>query len=68
MFTLTLIYLEYESSVSLCEFEMMIVIKWYFCLHFSSLHDYIHKTNETEFINELWYIIFFYEYWYFQLA
>jgi len=28
MFTLTLVVLEYESSVSIWEFEMMIVLKW----------------------------------------
>jgi len=28
MFTLTLVELEYETSVSIWEFEMMIVIKW----------------------------------------
>jgi len=39
MFTLTLVELEYETSVSIWEFEMMIVLKWYFCLSFSSLHD-----------------------------
>ena len=44
MFTLTLVDLEYETSVSLWEFEMMTVLKWYFCPHFISLYDYIHKT------------------------
>jgi len=39
MFTTTLVDLEYENSVSIWEFEMMIVLKWQFCLHFSSLHD-----------------------------
>jgi len=39
MFTLILVDLEYETSVSIWEFEMMIVLKWLFCLHFSSLHD-----------------------------
>jgi len=39
MFTLTLVELEYENIDSLWEFETMIVLKWYFCLHFSSLHD-----------------------------
>jgi len=39
MFTLTLVDLEYETSVSIWEFEMMIVLKRYFCFHFSSLHD-----------------------------
>jgi len=38
MFTLTLVDLEYDTSFSNWEFEM-IVIKWYFCLHFSWLHD-----------------------------
>jgi len=38
MFTLILVTLEYETSVSIWEFEMMIALKWYFCLHFSSLH------------------------------
>jgi len=28
MFTFTLVDLEYESSVSIWEFEMMIVLKW----------------------------------------
>jgi len=28
MFTLTLLELEYETSVSTCEFEMMIERKW----------------------------------------
>jgi len=28
MFTLTLVELEYETSVSIWEFEMMIVLKW----------------------------------------
>jgi len=45
MFTLTLVELEYETSDSIWEFEMMIVLKGYFCLHFNSLHDYIHKTQ-----------------------
>jgi len=39
MFTLTLVELEYETSVSIWELEMMIVLKWLFCLHFISLHD-----------------------------
>ena len=45
MFTLTLVDLEYETSVSIWEFEMMIVLKRYFCLHLISLHDLIHKTQ-----------------------
>jgi len=39
MFTLTLFAIEYETSVSIWEFEMMIVLKWKFCLYFSLLHD-----------------------------
>jgi len=35
MFTLTLVNLEYETSVFVWEFEMMIELKWLFCLHFS---------------------------------
>jgi len=38
MFTLTLVDLEYETSVSIWEFEIMIVQKWLFCLHFSSVN------------------------------
>jgi len=36
LFTLTLVELEYETSVSIWEYEMMIVVKWYLCLHFGS--------------------------------
>jgi len=39
MFTITLVVLEYDTSVSIWEFEMLIILKWYFCLHFRSLHD-----------------------------
>jgi len=39
MFTLTFVDLEYESSVSIWEFEMTIVIKWQYCLQFTSLND-----------------------------
>jgi len=39
MFTMTLVDFEYETSVSIWEFEMNIVIKLLFCIHFSSLHD-----------------------------
>jgi len=39
MFTLVLVDLEYETCVSIWEFEMMIVLKWQFCRHFTSLHD-----------------------------
>jgi len=37
MFTLTYVDVEYETSNSIWEFEIMFVLKWYFCLHFSSL-------------------------------
>jgi len=36
---MTFFELIYESSVSIWEFEMMIVLKWYICLHFSWLND-----------------------------
>jgi len=39
MFTLKLVDFEYETSVSIWEFEMIIVINSYFCLHFSLIHD-----------------------------
>jgi len=39
MSTFILVDLENETSVSIWEFEMMIVLKLYFWLHFSSLHD-----------------------------
>jgi len=39
MFTLTYDDLEFESSISIWEFEMLNVLKEYFCLHFFSLHD-----------------------------
>jgi len=39
MFTLTNIYHEYETSNSIWDFEMLIVLKYLFCLHFSSLHE-----------------------------
>jgi len=39
MFTLTFVDLEYETSVSIWEFEMVIVLKWLFCLYFTSQHD-----------------------------
>jgi len=38
MFTLTLVDLQYETSVSIWEFEMMIVLKWKLWLHFISPH------------------------------
>ena len=65
MFTFTLVDLEYETSVSIWEFEMMIVLTWLFCLHFSSLHDYIHKTQmklgllmNSDTLNCLWILAF----------
>ena len=45
MFALTVVDLEYDTSVSIWEFEMMIVLIWQFCLHFTSIHDKIHKTQ-----------------------
>jgi len=36
---LTLVDIEYQTSVSIWEFEMIIVLKWKFCFHYSSLHD-----------------------------
>jgi len=39
MFTLTLVELKYETIVSVWEFEVMIVLKWQFRIHFNSLHD-----------------------------
>jgi len=39
MFTLTLVDREHEISVSIWEFEMMMVINWLFCIHFYLLHD-----------------------------
>jgi len=39
MFTLILVDLEYETSNSILDFEMMIVLKQYVCHHFSSLHE-----------------------------
>jgi len=55
---LTLVDLEYETSFSVWEFEMLIVLKWHFCFHFCSLHEYINRKNETEIINETWDINF----------
>ena len=45
MFILTLVDLKYETSVFIWEFEMMMVLKLYFCLLFSWLHDEIHITQ-----------------------
>ena len=45
MFKLSLVDLEYETSVSIWKFEMLIEMKWLFCLHFSMLHDEIYKTQ-----------------------
>ena len=45
MFTSTLVDLEYETSVSIWEFEMMTVLKWQFCSHFIFLHYSIHITQ-----------------------
>jgi len=35
---------EYETSISIWKFEMIIVLKRYFCLHFSSLYDEDNRT------------------------
>ena len=53
MFTLTLVDLEYETSVSIWEFEISIVLKsvlpsFQFATRLNSKN-----TNENEFINEL---------------
>ena len=56
MFTLTYVDLENETSISIWEFEKMNVLKQYFCLLFSSLHNYIHRTEMKYFINVLWHI------------
>ena len=53
MFTLTLVDLEYETSISIWEFEMMIVLKKIVLPSLkpaSRLHS--QNRNETEFINE----------------
>ena len=39
MFTLTFVDLKKETSISIWEFEKMNVLKYYFCLLFSSLRD-----------------------------
>ena len=45
IFTLTFVDLEYETSISISEFQLIIVLKLYFCLHYSSLHNKIHRTH-----------------------
>jgi len=52
MFTLTLVYLEYETSVSIWEFEIMIEIS---IMPFgnANIHEHI---NVSEFINKLSFI------------
>jgi len=49
MFTLTLVDLEYETKVSIWEFEMLIVLKWYICLHFTNytIKFTKHKRNSV---------------------
>jgi len=54
MFTLTLVDFEYETSVSIWEFEMMIVLKFQFATRLN-----YRNTNETEIINELSHINLF---------
>ena len=54
MFTLTLVELEYETSVSLWEFELIFRTKMIVLPSFqiaTRLHS--QNTNETAFINEL---------------
>jgi len=38
MFTLTFVNIENQTSISIWEFKKMNVLKYYFCLLFSSLH------------------------------
>ena len=53
MFTLTYVGLEYESSICIWEFEMMIVVLP--TLHLPTRLN-SQNTKETVFINELWHI------------
>ena len=52
MFTLTLVELEYETSVSIWEFEMMIVQNYIFAFISARKRLSSQNTIETEFINE----------------
>ena len=53
MFTLTLVELEYETSVSTWEFEMMIVLEMIVLPSFQlATRLNSQNTKETEFINE----------------
>ena len=54
MFTLTLVALEYETSVSIWEFEMMILQNDSFAFISVRYTIKFAKHNETEFINEHW--------------
>jgi len=38
MFTLKYDDLDYDTSISISEFELMVVLKWQFCFPCSSLH------------------------------
>ena len=67
MCTLTFADLEYETSISFWEFEIMIVLN-ILCLNFRSLHDEIHRTGKkvrfsmnSDSLICIWM-------WYFQLA
>jgi len=51
MYTLTLVALEYETSVSIWEFEMMIVQNDSFAFISPRYTIKFTNTNETEFIN-----------------
>jgi len=54
MCTLTFVYLQYETSVPIWEFEMMIVLKMIALPSFQiATRLNSQNTNETVFINEL---------------
>ena len=61
MFTLTLVDLEFEKSVSVWEFEMMIVLKWQFA--FISDRYTIKFTNQNSLRFRVWRIIIFITWW-----
>ena len=53
MITSTYVDLEYETSISIWDFEMMIVLKIIFSLFQLSKHLNSQNRNETGFNNEL---------------
>jgi len=53
MFTLSLVDLEYETSVSLWKFEMMILLNDTFAFILVRNTIKFANTNETAFINEI---------------